>query len=167
MPGGPELRLLELWHGAAATGAQLLWRIGASFSLPVDEMLRDGTYLSRRGAAQARKDGAADITVRVIEYRLETTRNVTETFTLITTLLDAERRLPPAGGAVPGQVGDRDRAGSLKTQLKAPDRAAVQDAQGYPGVWALLCAYHAVRELISAAAALAGKTLCGSASSTR
>ncbi len=25
----------ELWRDAAATGAQLLWRIGASFTLPV------------------------------------------------------------------------------------------------------------------------------------
>ena len=37
----------ELWRDAAATGAELLWRIGASFSLPVDEVLADGTYLSR------------------------------------------------------------------------------------------------------------------------
>jgi hypothetical protein len=37
----------ELWDRAAATGAHLLWRIGASFSLPVDEVLPDGTYLSR------------------------------------------------------------------------------------------------------------------------
>ena len=34
----------QLWHDAAGTGAQLLWRIGASFTLPVDETLPDGTY---------------------------------------------------------------------------------------------------------------------------
>jgi hypothetical protein len=62
----------------------------ASFSLPVDEVLADGTYLSRLKAPRGlRKDGAADITARVIEYRLEDEDgNVTETFTLITTLLD-------------------------------------------------------------------------------
>ena len=37
----------ELWHAAAATGAELLWRIGASFTLPVEEVPPEGTYLSR------------------------------------------------------------------------------------------------------------------------
>ena len=80
----------ELWHDAAATGAQLLWRIGASFTLPVDEILPDGTYLSRlKAPRKLSKDGAADITVRVVEYRLEDENGeVTETFTLITTLLE-------------------------------------------------------------------------------
>jgi hypothetical protein len=36
----------ELWRDAAATGAELLWRIGASFTLPAGEVLADGTYLS-------------------------------------------------------------------------------------------------------------------------
>ena len=37
----------ELWHAAAAMGAELLWRVGASFTLPVEEVLPEGTYLSR------------------------------------------------------------------------------------------------------------------------
>src|SRR6516162_7797273 len=50
----------ELWRDAAATGAQLLWRIGASVTLPVEEILPDGTYLSRlKAPRQLRKGGAA------------------------------------------------------------------------------------------------------------
>jgi hypothetical protein len=152
----------ELWHDAAATGAQLLWRIGASFSLPVVEVLPDGTYLSRLKAPRhLRKDGAADITVRVIEYRLEDEQgNVTETFTLITTLLD-----PVAAPA--RELAELYRArweietalGSLKTQLKGAGivlRSKTPDGV-IQEIWALLCAYHAVRDLISAAAAMAGK----------
>ncbi len=88
MPGGPELRLLGAVAGWWRRPA--LWRIGASFTLPVDEILPDGTYLSRlKAPRKLRKDGAAGITVRVIEYRLEDEHGeVTETFTLITTLLD-------------------------------------------------------------------------------
>ncbi len=50
----------------------------------------DGTYLSvLKASRELRKAGARDITVRVIEYHLaDETGNVTETFTLITTLLD-------------------------------------------------------------------------------
>jgi hypothetical protein len=152
----------ELWHGAAATGAQLLWRIGASFSLPVDEVLGDGTYLSRlKAPRRLRKDGARDITVRVIEYRLEDDQgNVTETFTLITTLLD-----PVSAPAL--ELAQLYQArwqietalGSLKTQMKGPGvvlRSKTPDGV-IQEVWALLCAYHAVRELIAAAAGLAGK----------
>jgi hypothetical protein len=150
----------ELWRDAAATGAQLLWRIGASFSLPVDEVLPDGTYLSRLKAPRSlRKDGAHDITVRVIEYRLEDEDGtVTETFTLITTLLD-----PAAAPA--RELAELYRArweietalGSLKTQMKGAGivlRSKTPDGV-IQEIWALLCAYHAVRELISAAAALA------------
>jgi hypothetical protein len=152
----------ELWRDAAATGAALLWRIGASFSLPVDEVLGDGTYLSRLKAPRhLRKDGAAGITVRVIEYRLEDEQgNVTETFTLITTLLD-----PVAAPA--RELAELYRArweietalGSLKTQLKGAGivlRSKTPDGV-IQEIWALLCAYHAVRDLISAAAAMAGK----------
>jgi len=152
----------ELWHDAASTGAQLLWRIGASFTLPADEILPDGTYLSRlKAPRKLRKDGAADITVRVVEYRLEDARgNVTETFTLITTLLD-----PAAAPA--RELAELYRArweietalGSLKAQMKGPGvvlRSKTPDGV-IQEVWALLCACHAVRELISAAAALAAE----------
>jgi hypothetical protein len=152
----------ELWHDAAATGSQLLWRIGASFSLPVVQVLPDGTYLSRlKAPRRLRAGGAEDITVRVIEYRLEDEQgNVTETFALITTLLD-----PAAAPA--RELAELYKArwqietalGSLKAQMKGPGvvlRSKTPDGV-VQEIWALLCAYHAVRELISAAAALAAE----------
>ena len=152
----------ELWQDAAATGAELVWRIGASFSLPVDEVLPDGTYLSRLKAPRhLRKDGAQDITVRVIEYRLEDQDgNVTETFTLITTLLDPQAA--PAGelaGLYRARWEIETALGSLKTQMKGAGivlRSKTPDGV-IQEIWARLCAYHAVRDLTAAAAALAAK----------
>ena len=150
----------ELWRDAAATGADLLWRIGVSFSLPVRQVLEDGTYLSVLKAPRAlRKAGAADITVRVIEYRLENAAGqVTETFALITTLLDPAR-------APARELAELYRArwqtetalGAFKTEMKGAGvvlRSKTPDGAEQE-IWALLCACHAIREMICAAAALA------------
>ena len=152
----------ELWRDAAADGAELLWRAGAQLSLPVDEVLGDGTYLSRlKARRQLRRQGAADIVVRVTGYRLEDAAGeVTETFALITTLLD------------PGQAPARELAelyharweietalGAFKTEMKGAGivlRSKTPDGAEQE-IWALLCAYHAIRDLICAAAALAGQ----------
>lgn len=150
----------ELWRDAAATGAELLWRIGTSFTLPVDRVLADGTYLSvLKAPGRLRKTGARDITVRVIEYRLENADGqVTETFTLITTLLDpgtaparelaglyhARWQIETALGAFKSEM----KGAGVVLRSKTPDGAEQE-------IWALLCAYHAIREMICAAAALA------------
>ncbi len=86
---GSDLTCHELWREAAATGAGLMWRAGASPGLPALEVLPDGTCLSRLGPpGRLRKPGAAGITVRVAGYRLQdASGQVTETFARITTLL--------------------------------------------------------------------------------
>ena len=150
----------ELWRGAAATGAELLWRIGASFTLPAGEVLADGTYLSvLKAPRHLRRHGAAGIIVRVIEYRLQDAAGeVTETFTLITTLLDpgaaparelaelyhARWEIETALGAFKSGM----KGAGVVLRSKTPDGAEQE-------IWALLCAYHAIREMICAAAALA------------
>src|SRR5258708_1285158 len=165
---GPGMLLLadanfacyELWAIAAATGADLLWRAGAQLGLPAGEVLADGTYLSRLKAPRhLRRQGAEDITVRVIEYHIQdASGEVTETFTLITTLLDPETaparelaglyharwEIETAIGAVKPEM----NGGGIVLRSKTPEGAEQE-------VWALLCAYPAIRELICAAAALA------------
>lgn len=150
----------ELWRDAAATGAALLWRVGASFSLPVDGVLADGSYLSRfKAPRNLARAGAPDIMVRIVEYQLHDEAGaVTETFVLASTLLDPAAA--PAGelAALYHQRWQIETAlGAFKSELrgdgivlrsKTPDGAEQE-------CWALLCAYHAIRELICAAATLA------------
>jgi hypothetical protein len=150
----------QLWAAAAASGAELVWRAGAQLGLPVDAVLADGTYLSRLKAPRhLRKQGAAGITARVIEYDLlDAVGEVTGTFTLITTLTSpdaapareladlyqARWEIETALGAFKTEM----RGAGIVLRSKTPDGAEQE-------IWALLCAYHAIRELICAAAALA------------
>jgi len=77
----------DLYTASATTGAQLLWRVSDSFTLPVEKRLGDGTYLSELHGKRARER----VTVRVIEYSVADDEGVSEVFALITTLLDPER----------------------------------------------------------------------------
>ena len=100
------------WKAAAASGAQLLWRVKADLSLPVIEILPDGSYSSVlinpkiRGAARQRLVEAARagqdlhpeqaVGVRVIEYTVPDRDGdgTGELITLITTITDP--RVAPA-----------------------------------------------------------------------
>ncbi len=150
----------ELWRDAAAGGAELLWRAGAQLSLPVGQVLADGTWLSRlRVPRQLRKHGAQDITVRVVEYHVEDASGaVSETFALITTLLDPQAA--PArelAGLYHARWEIETALGAFKTELKGAGIVlrSKTPAGAEQEIWALLCACHAIRELICAAAALA------------
>lgn len=68
-----------MWREAAASGAQLLWRVRRNTSLPVREELPDGSYLSSFGGASA----------RVVEYSIEGSDE--PSYRLLTTLLDPQR----------------------------------------------------------------------------
>jgi Transposase DDE domain/Insertion element 4 transposase N-terminal len=77
----------NLWDLAAQTGAQLLWRVKSDIRLDVEEVLPDGSYLSRfcadtHGKKHKRSNGTL---VRVVKYKL---LGSDEIYRLITTLLD-------------------------------------------------------------------------------
>ena len=76
-----------------ATGAHILWRASAAFTLKPVKVLADGTYLAE--LAPARKSDGPPLTVRVIEYTVHTapeggTEETSELFCLVTSLLDPE-----------------------------------------------------------------------------
>jgi hypothetical protein len=94
----------ELFRELMATGAALLWRVSSTVILPVLKTLPDGSYLSEivapsRKHAKTRIDAdkvadirlATHIPVRVVEYRVHTEQGTSDTFRLITTILDFEQ----------------------------------------------------------------------------
>jgi hypothetical protein len=86
---------VEMWKQAAATGADLLWRVRKNIHLPCEKRLPDGSYLSRiYSSQQDQRRGRNGIMVRVIEYRLEGVEGAEPFYRLATTILDHE--LAPA-----------------------------------------------------------------------
>lgn len=84
-----------MWKQAAATGADLLWRVRKNILLPCETRLPDGSYLSRiYPSQQDQRRGRNGVVVRVIEYRLEGVEGAEPLYRLATTILDHE--LAPA-----------------------------------------------------------------------
>lgn len=149
----------KLWGQAAATGADLCWRMSASFALPVIEVLPDGTYLSQ--LRPPRKADGPPITVRVIEYSVTTTdrargRETSEVFALATTLLDDQphpaidlAHLYHHRWQAETGIGDlkTTQRGGPETVLRSKTPAMVEQE-----FWAMLCVYQAIRDLIAYAA---------------
>jgi len=166
------------WQAAAATGAQLLWRVRSGIELPVISTLPDGSYLSqfadpkrvktpdRRGRlAQAARDGrdiepGLVVPLRVIEYTVaDRGRQPGERIRLVTTILDPAAA--PAG-VLAQAYHERWEAETgfdqVKTHLRGPGRVLrsrspdmiLQEIYGY------LLAHHAISALICKAATEAG-----------
>ena len=152
----------DLWGQAAATGADLLWRVGPVFTLPVVTVLADGSRPSTLAPPKKeRRAGPAPIVVRVVEYHLSAGDGTpTETFAPISALLDVEAA--PAAGLADlhharwrienafGAFKPRPEGDGAVLRSKTPDGAEQEP-------WALLRAYHAIRELIRAAAEPTGQ----------
>jgi len=81
----------KLWNEAAATGADLLWRVKTNLRLPCEQRLADGSYLSRvYGSAKDFRRQQNGGVVRVIEYQLEGVAEAEPLYRLITTILDPD-----------------------------------------------------------------------------
>lgn len=148
----------RLWRDAAATGAELLWRVSDSFTLPVIGRLPDGSYLSR--LKPPRKRDGDPITVRIIEYTVTTTdehgAQHSELFCLATTLLDPDTAPIEQ---IPALYHERWRGETLLDVVKTDLRGGadvVARSQHPDGVrqemWALFCLYQALAHLVGDAA---------------
>jgi hypothetical protein len=81
-----------LWKQASDTGAHLVWRVREKIRFPVEELLPDGSYLSRFYPKWSRnKPQGEGIPVRVLEYEVLGSE---ERVRLVTSILD--RQAAPA-----------------------------------------------------------------------
>lgn len=152
----------DLWQEAAATGADLLWRVKTNLVLPCLDVLADGSYVSKiYPSAADRKRDQAGVLVRVVEYEVRDEHgNVVSSsgakrYRLITTMREA--------GAAPAEDLARlyherweieNAFDEFKTHLRGPgivlrSRTPELVRQEFYG---LLLAHYAVRGLMHEAA---------------
>jgi DDE family transposase len=161
------------WKAAGATGAQLLWRVKADLSLPVIQMLGDGSYSSvlinpkirgtaRRGLIEATRAGCDPdpdhaVGVRVIEYTVPDRDGdgTGELIALITTITDP-RTAPAQALALAYQQRWEHETGNdqLKTHLRGPGKVLRSKSPDMvrQEIYGYLLTHYAISTLICQAA---------------
>jgi len=150
----------ELWRAMASTGADLVWRIKCGSKtapkLPVDQVLADGSWLSRMYAASDRRK-RHPITVRVIEYTLSDPgrRTNVDRYRLVTTILDPD--LAPAHelAVLYTERWEIETAlAELKTTQRGPRQVLRSKSPELVAqeVWAHLLVHYALRQVMHTAA---------------
>ncbi|HTE17016.1 MAG TPA: IS4 family transposase [Armatimonadota bacterium] len=145
-----------LWQEAAATGADLLWRVKRNLRLPREAGLADGSYLTTIYPSEKdRRHKAKGVQVRVVEYRLEGIASAEPLYRLVTTILDPAAAPAAELAALYHERWEIEGAlAELKTQLrgarmvlrsKTPELVRQE-------FWGLLLAHFAVRGLMHEAA---------------
>lgn len=139
---------VDLWCKAAATGADLLWRVRKDLVLPVVEQLSDGSYLTEVFDRTDIHHTRRGVPVRAVEYTITGHEGV---YRLITTILDPDKAPAPELAALYAQRWEIESTlDEIKTHLggshlvlrsQHPD-GAEQELYGF------LLVHHAIRHLM-------------------
>jgi hypothetical protein len=146
----------DLWRAAAATGADLLWRVKSNAVLPVVALLPDGSYLSEIVAARDKNRRADPAPVRVIEYTLGP-RGQDTVYRLVTTLLDPATAPATELAALYAERWEIETTlDEIKTHLGGPGLVlrSQHPAGAEQEIFAFLLVHHALRDLMHQAAQL-------------
>ena len=152
----------ECWRDAAATGADLLWRVGKNIILPCDEVLPDGSYLSHLYPSERdRERRTQGITVRVIEYTLPQVPDAEPYYRLITTILDPEAAPAEELAALYHERWEEESIlDEVKTHLRGGNNAVLRSLNAdlvLQELYGLLLAHYVVRSVMHDAALQSGE----------
>jgi hypothetical protein len=145
-----------LWQAAAATGADLLWRVKRNLRLPREAVLGDGSYLTTIYPGEKdRRHQANGVRVRAVEYRLEGVADAEPLYRLVTTLLDPAEAPAAELAALYHERWEIEGAlDELKTHLRGAQAVLRSKTPELvrQEFWGLLLAHFAVRGLMHEAA---------------
>jgi hypothetical protein len=145
-----------LWQEAAATGADLLWRVKRNLRLPREAVLGDGSYLTTIYPSEKdRRHRVNGRRVRVVEYQLDGIAAAEPLYRLVTTILDPAQAPAEELAALYHERWEIEGAlAELRTHLRG---ARIVLRSKTPALvrqefWGLLLAHFAVRGLMHEAA---------------
>jgi hypothetical protein len=146
----------HLWKLGKETGADLVWRTRKSQTLPRENVLEDGSFLSRIYESQAeQKQQRNGMVVRVVEYELVGVPDAEPIYRLVTTILDpAEAPAKELAGLYHERWEIETAFDELKTHLRGRQitlRSKTADLAKQE-FYGLLMAHFAVRGLMHEAA---------------
>ena len=154
-----------MWQRAAATGADLLWRVrtGKTALTPrLVQQLPDGSYLAEILPSGPAFASQQPIRIRVIDYTLQGRdhdHDSVESYRLFTTILDPEEAPAEQLAVAYGQRWEIEQAfDELKTHQRGPRAVLRSKAPDliYQEIWGHLCCHYAIRTLMADAAAAGG-----------
>ncbi len=147
------------WANAAATGADLLWRVKDNLKLEPVTDLPDGSWLADVFDSVADRRQAHPTRVRVIEYTVGDGREPAGPYRLLTTILDHEEA-PAAelAGAYAQRWEIETAFDELKTHQRGPRQVLRSKSPELvtQEIWGHLCCHYAIRTLMFEAAEHAG-----------
>jgi hypothetical protein len=142
----------DMWTRAAATGADLLWRVKSTLSPQHLETLPDGSWLAQIvPTSGTQRRHRTPLTVRVIDYTIDDGRDNPEQYRLLTTILDSEQADATDLASAYAQRWEIENTfDELKTHQRGP-RAVLRSKS--PGlvqqeIWGHLCCHYAIRTLM-------------------
>lgn len=143
----------RLWQQAAATGADLLWRVKTTLVPRYLETLEDGSWLARVIATSGPgRYQLPPLLVRVIDYTIEDNRNDSGPYRLLTTILDPKVASAPELASLYSQ---RWEIENTFDELKTHQRGAREVLRSkspelvLQEIWGHLCCHYAIRTLMA------------------
>ena len=154
------------WQRAAATGADLLWRVRTGKTALTPRLLQelpDGSYLAEVLPSRSAFATEQPVTVRVVDYTLHHGRNhdqdSMESYRLFTTILDPDEAAAEQLALAYGQRWEIEQAfDELKTHQRGPRMVLRSKSPDlvFQEMWGHLCCHYAIRTLMAETAAAGG-----------
>jgi Insertion element 4 transposase N-terminal/Transposase DDE domain len=150
----------HLFKQAAATGADLCWRVKSNLKPRRLETLSDGSFLAEVTPGGNEGRHAAPLVVRVIDYAVDDGRGNTEEYRLLTTIFDPDEAPAATLAACYAERWEIESSlDELKTHQRGPRTVLRSKSPGLvtQEIWGHLCCHFAIRTLMWEAADGAGE----------
>ena len=151
----------HLWQQAAATGADLLWRVKTNLRPRYVETLSDGSWLARIiPTSGPNRTTTEPLIVRVIDYTIDDGRENPESYRLLSTILDPCVASAEDLAAVYSERWEIESTlDELKTHQREPKAVLRSKSPDLilQEIWRHLCCHYAIRTLMADTATHAGR----------